>query len=179
VTFLHIFSGEMDFMLDHEAMRWGRSLKLGDKVTLQATPPIPAIVKQVSPWRERTQLRLVVHSKDQADLALGQRMMLRMEPLPAEADSAIWPPDLDRPRSKSERVEWFLASVYCPCGVKGDNCTGDFYTLASCNPNGCGMPNVMRKNVAEKIDKGLADQQIFEELLKEYGPDLVRQHLRP
>src|SRR5262249_23921249 len=51
VAFLHIFSGEMVLMLDHEAMRWGRTLKLGDKVTLQALPPIPAVVKQVRPWR--------------------------------------------------------------------------------------------------------------------------------
>jgi hypothetical protein len=106
-------------------------------------------------------------------------MMLRMEPLPVEIDNAMLPVDLDRPRGKNERIEWFLASVYCPCGVKGDNCTGDFYTLASCNPNGCGMPNVMRKDIAEKIDKELSDRQIFEELLKEQGPDLVRQHLRP
>jgi hypothetical protein len=179
VTFLHIFSGEMDFMLDHEAIRWGRSLKLGDKVTLQATPPIPAVVKHVSPWRERTQLRLVVHSKDQADLSLGQRMALRMEPPPAETDTAVLPLDLDRPRSKAERIDWFLSSIYCPCGVKGDNCTGDFYTLASCNPNGCGMPNILRKTIADKIDKGMSDKQIFEELLKEQGPNLVRQHLRP
>jgi hypothetical protein len=179
VTFLHIFSGEMDFMLDHEAMRWGRSLKLGDKVTLQATSPIPAIVKKVSPWRERTQLRLVVHSKDQADLVLGQRLVLRMEPPPPETDTAMLPLDLDRPRSKAERIDWFLSSIYCPCGVKGDNCTGDFYTLSSCNPNGCGMPNVMRKAIAEKIDKGMTDKQIFEELLKEQGPNLLRQHLRP
>jgi hypothetical protein len=77
------------------------------------------------------------------------------------------------------KAEWFLASVYCPCGVTGDGCTGDFYTLASCNPNACGMPNFMRKKVAAKIDKGLSDKQIFEELVKEYGPDLVRPHLRP
>src|SRR5262249_47656753 len=61
-TFLHVFSGEMDLILDHEAMRWGRSLKLGDKVTLQADPPIKAVVKSMQPWRERTQLRLVVNS---------------------------------------------------------------------------------------------------------------------
>jgi hypothetical protein len=179
VTFLHIFSGEMDFMLDHEAMRWGRSLKLGDKVTLQATPPIQAVVKHAAPWRERTQLRLVVHSKDQADLTVGQRLMLRMDPLPAEAGSALLPLDLDRPRTKSERIDWFLASIYCTCGIKGDNCTGHFYTLASCNPNGCGMPNAMRKTLAEKIDKGLSDKQIFEELLTEQGPELLRQHLLP
>ena len=88
-------------------------------------------------------------------------------------------PDLDRPRSKPERIEWFLASMYCPCGVSGDTCTGDFYTLASCNPNACGMPHFMRQALSAKIDKGLTDRQIFEELLKEQGPDLVRQHLRP
>src|SRR5579884_1602208 len=31
VAFAHTFSGELDFLLDHEAMRWGRSLKYGDK----------------------------------------------------------------------------------------------------------------------------------------------------
>jgi hypothetical protein len=179
VAFLHIFSGEMDFVLDHEAMRWGRSLKLGDKVTLQADPPIPAVVKEVRPWRERTQLRLVVHGKDQADLLPGQRLWLRMEAPAPEVENALLPPDLDRPRSKSERIEWFLASIYCTCSIKGDGCTGHFYTLASCNPNGCGMPSMARKALAEKIDKGLTDKQIFEELLREQGPSLLKQHLMP
>jgi hypothetical protein len=179
VTFLHRFSGEMELMLDHEAMRWGRSLKLGDKVSLDATPPIPAVVKRVTPWRERTQLRLVVNSFDQTDLELGQRVRLRMPAPPPEVDAAQLPPDLDRPRSKAERVEWFLASIYCTCKVKGDVCTGHFYTLASCNPNGCGMPNHVRKLLAAKIDAGLTDRQIFEQLLKEQGPELLRPHLLP
>jgi hypothetical protein len=179
VMFLHRFSGEMELMLDHEAMRWGRSLKLGDKVTLVAQPPMPAVVKEVRPWRERTVLRLVVNSHDQADLSLGQRTRLKMEAPSLEVDTARLPPDLDRPRSKEERVEWFLASIYCSCGVAGDNCTGHFYTLASCNPNGCGMPRHMRKLVTEQIDKGLTDRQIFDLLLKEHGPDLLRQHLEP
>jgi hypothetical protein len=179
VTFLHRFSGEMELMLDHEAMRWGRSLKLGDKVTVVSEPPMPAIVKEVRPWRERTQLRLVVNSHDQADLSLGQRTRLKMTAPSLEVDTAKLPPDFDRPRTKEERVEWFLASIYCSCGVNGDVCTGHFYTLASCNPNGCGMPRHVRKVVAEQIDKGLTDKQIFEVLLKEHGPDLLRQHLEP
>lgn len=179
VTFLHRFSGEMEVMLDHEAMRWGRSLKLGDKVTLVAEPPMPGIVKEVRPWRERTLLRLVVNSHDQADLSLGQRMRLKMTAPSLEVDTAKLPPDLDQPRTKDERVEWFLANIYCSCGVNGDVCTGHFYTLASCNPNGCGMPRHMRKVIAEQIDKGLRDKQIFELLLKEHGPDLLRQHLEP
>lgn len=179
VTFLHRFSGEMEIMLDHEAMRWGRSLKLGDKVTLAAQPPIAGIVKEVRPWRERTQLRLVVNSFDQTELALGQRMRLKMAAPSEEVDTAKLPPDMDRPRTREERVEWFLASIYCSCAVPGDVCTGHFYTLASCNPNGCGMPRHMREMVGEQIDKGKTDKQIFELLLKEHGPDLLRQHLEP
>ncbi len=179
VSFLHIFSGEMDLMLDHEAMRWGRSLKLGDKVSLYVDPPIQAVVKHVNAWRERTQVRLVVNGKDQADLALGQRLALKMAAPPAELDSASLPPDIDQPRSTKERIEWFLASIYCTCGVGNDTCTGDFYTLASCNPNGCGMPNMTRKAIAEKIENGLTDRQIFEELLKERGDTMLRPHLKP
>src|SRR5947209_2835486 len=85
---VHTFSGEMDLLLDHEAMRWGRSLKPGDKVTLQASPPIPAVVKDVHAWRERTQLRLVVNSFDLADLTPGQRIALKMTPPTAEVETA-------------------------------------------------------------------------------------------
>src|SRR5262249_47078779 len=179
VTFLHQFSGEMELMLDHETMRWARSLKTGDKVTLPGNPPIPGVVKHVRPWLERTQLHLVVNSFDVTDVPLGERVLMRMATPPAEVDTAQLPPDLDRPRSKEERVEWFLASVYCTCGVTGDTCTGHFYTLASCNPNGCGMPNTMREAIRKKIDKKLTDKQIFEELLKEQGPGLLRPHLLP
>ena len=33
--------------------------------------------------------------------------------------------------------------------------------------------------VQQKIDKGLTDKQILEELLTEHGPELLRQHLLP
>ena len=179
ISFVHVFSGEMDFMLDHEAMRWGRSLKAGDKVTLVADPPIKGLVKNVQPWRERTQVRLVVHSFDLADLSPGQRLNLLCPAPPKELETAMFPPDLDRPRTKAERVEWFLASIYCTCGVLGDRCTGHFYTLASCNPNACAMPNHMRGILLAKIDEGLSDRRILEDLLKEFGPDLFKPHLLP
>jgi hypothetical protein len=169
----------MEFMLDHEAIRWGRSLKPGDKVTLQPAAAVAAVVKQVRPWRERTQLLLVVNAFDQADWSPGLRLGLKMTEPPAAVDAAELPPDLDRPRSRQERIDWFLATIYCTCKVKGDTCTGHFYTLASCNPNACGMPNIMRKRIAEKIDRGLTDKQVLEELLKEQGPDLLRPHLLP
>jgi hypothetical protein len=179
VTFQHIFNGELEVMLDHEAMRWARSLKLGDAVTLNVAPPIKAVVKQVTPWGERTRLRLVVNGTDQADLTLGQRLALRMTAPPRELEDAALPPDIDRPRTKEERIEWFLASIYCTCKVGGDGCTGHFYTLACCNPNTCGMPNRMRKTLAERIEQGMTDRQIFEQLLKEQGPTLIRPHLLP
>jgi hypothetical protein len=179
VAFAHTFSGELDFMLDHEAMRWGRSLKTGDKVELTATPPIPAVVKHVKPWRERTEVRLVVDGFQQAELRAGERLRLKMTPPSLQVDTAQFPPDTDRQREKTERVEWFLSSIYCTCKIGGDGCTGMFYTLAGCNPNGCGMPNHVRKIIGGKIDKGLTDRQIFEELLKDMGPDLLRPHLMP
>lgn len=178
VIFLHL-SCELELMLDHEAIRWGRSLKPGDEVTLATTPPARAVVRLVRPWRERTQLRLVVAGDDLAELTIGQRLKLRMKPPVPEVENAPLPPDLDRPRTRDERIEWFLASIYCPCSVGGDRCTGMFYTLASCNPNGCGMPAALRKEVAALIDKGKPDKQIFDELLKKHGPDLLRPHLKP
>jgi hypothetical protein len=58
-------------------------------------------------------------------------------------------------------------------------CTGHFYTLASCNPNGCGMPNTMRATVAQMIEQGMSDRQILEALEKKHGPALLRPHLAP
>jgi hypothetical protein len=179
VAFVHVFSGEMDLMLDHEAMRWGRSLKRGDKVTLAADPDVAAVVKSVGPWRERTLVRLVAKSRDLTDLTPGQRLPLKMAAPPKEVEQGKYPPDMDRPRQRQERVEWFLASIYCTCGVRGDGCTGHFYTLASCNPNGCGQPNAMRKRIGQLIDQKLSDREIFDRLLKDEGPGLLQPHLLP
>ena len=179
VIFLHQLGGEMELMLDHEAIRWGRNLTTGDRVTIQTDTPIAALVKEVRPWRERTQLRLVVGAFDQSDLAVGQRVLLTVPPPPPEVDEALLPPDLDRPRGKKERIEWFLASIYCTCKVRGETCTGMFYTLASCNVNACGMPTAMADRIAELIDAGKTDREMFEILLKEHGPLLLKPHLLP
>lgn len=176
MTFVHVV-GEAELMLDHEAMRWGRSLKAGDKVSLAAEPPIPAVVKDVKPWRERTQVRLVINGLDIADLKSGQRAHLKMPPPPKDVEDGDYPPDIGRKRTKEERIDWFLASIYCTCKVGNDICTGDFYTLSSCNPNGCGMPNATRRRIAEMIDKGMDDKQIFDDLRAERGPSMTKPHL--
>ncbi len=179
LTFHHVFSGELELTLDHEAMRWGRSLAVGDAVRLQAALPIQAVVKAVTPWRERTVLRLVVGELESSELKIGERLSLKMTP-PAEAvEASAYPPDADRPRTKAERVEWHLASTYCTCGVSNDTCTGHFYTLASCNPNGCGAPDARRAELGAMIDRGLTDRQILDALRKDAGPLLLRPHLKP
>ena len=147
------------------------------KVMLLAPTPIPAVVRQLCPWRERTQLLFQVKGSDELGLTVGRRVALKRAAPQADVDDAQLPAGLDGRRTRAERIEWFLASIYCTCGVPGDICTGHFYTLASCNPNGCGMPNHMRKEIAALIDKGLSDEQIFEDLLKDQGPNLLKPHL--
>ena len=178
VSILHPLGGEMEVLLDHEAMRWGRHLKKGDAVTLKTAEPMKAVVKHVRPWRERTLVRLVSDSGlDQADLTMGQRVQVSVPEPPREVQASELPTDLDRPRLKDDRIEWFLASIYCPCKVKGDRCTGMAYTLASCNENACPLPNRVRKQVGELIDQDKTDRQILEELMKSRGPACCQQHL--
>lgn len=178
VSVLHKLGGEMDLLLDHEAIRWGRYLKNGDEVTLRTAEPVKARVKHVSPWRERTVVRLVTGSGlDQADLSVGQRVQLLVPEPPQEIQRSHLPTDLGRERSKEERIEWFLCSVYCTCQIAGDRCTGMFYVQASCNVNGCGMPKRIRDEVARLIDEGRPDRAILEHLLKTRGPELLKPHL--
>lgn len=178
VGFSHLLSGEVEVLIDHEGMRWARSLQKGDIVHITADPPIKAVVKAVSPWRERTQLRLVVGELAASELKPGARILVKM-PDPGPVEVADYPPDIGRERTRTERIEWFLASMYCVCSVKKDTCTGHFYTLASCNPYGCGAPNASRKQIAKLIDDGKTDREIWDTLLKERGSLMLRPHLLP
>ena len=178
VSFLHAFSGEMEVVLDHEAKRWGRYLKNGDSVTLDLSKPVRAEVKHVRPWRERTVLRLVTESGvDQLDMSLGQRIDVRVPEPPKEIQDSELPTDIGRRTEKKDRLDWFLASGYCPCKVGDDGCTGMFYSLASCNVNSCGMPNNIRGKIGAMIDEGLDDKAIWTKLKETSGSDIIRQHL--
>ncbi len=92
LTFHHVFSGELELMLDHEAMRWGRSLKLGDKVTLQASPPIQAVVKHAANWRLGSVLPSPVLVNKTAWAALDDGVLFELDVtgLP-EGTSAVYP----------------------------------------------------------------------------------------
>jgi hypothetical protein len=172
---------EVEILLDHEAMRWGRSLQAGDKVTLQAARPVPAVVRQLRPWRERTQVLLEVDGPEASALTAGQRVPLRLGTRPPAADEDPLPAGLGQSRNKAERVEWLVSSVYCSC-MMHDACAGHFFTLAACNAgpdNPCGLAKRTREEVAEMIEKGRTDRQILEELLKGRGPKLLRPHMSP
>src|SRR5262249_25427391 len=109
---------------------------------LPATPVrVKAGVKDVKPCRGRTRVALRGNGLDISPFESGKRTFLKMPPPSKEVQEGDYPPDIGQKRTKEERIEWFLASMYCTCKVGNDICTGDFYTLSSCNPNGCGGPN--------------------------------------
>jgi hypothetical protein len=174
----HLFSGEVEVLIDHEGKHWARALARGDTVHISADPPIKAVVKAVTPWRERTQLRVVVGELAASELKPGGRVLVKMKD-PGPVAFAEYPPDIGRARTRDERIDWFLASTYCTCSVKKDTCTGHFYTLASCNPYACGAPKITRKKIAALIDEGKTDQQIWDTLVKDNGPLTTRPHLLP
>ena len=181
MVFLHPLAGEMDVMLDHESMRWGRHLKNGDSVSIglgDSSAKAKARVKSVEPWRERTRVRLVTSSGlDQVAWSPGQRLGLFVPEPPADIQASILPTDIGRRTDKAERVDWFLQTMYCTCGIAGDRCTGMFYTLASCNVNACGGPKEWRRKLGEQIDDGQTDRQIFERFRNSHGRDFWRPHL--
>ena len=179
IGFLHPMSGEMEVYLDHEAKRWARHQTKGSEVTLIADHAISAQVKSVEPWREKTRIRLVTKSgMDQLGLAPGQRIHLKVPAPPEKFQSSPRPTGLNHTRTDlNQRIEWFLATLYCPCGIAGDRCTGMYFTLSACNPNTCGGPDSMREVLAAKMEKGLTDREIFEQLAKDKGRDVWWPHL--
>lgn len=174
VTGLHRLSGEIEVALDHEAIRWGRAFKPGDKATLLLDPPLPVLVQEIRPWYERTRLTLVSNGRDLADVEPGRRVGVLPPP---GGMSGRFPPDAERSREPAARAEWMLASTYCACSIAGDVCTGMFYTLAACNTMTCGMPKRVRGFVAPLIEKGLTDRDILERMEGEFGPAIWKPHL--
>jgi hypothetical protein len=177
ITGLHLLSGEIEVTLDHESMRWGRSLKPGDAVTINLDKPVQASVLDVRPWYERTRVTLVSIGRDLADAVTGRRIRVSIQEPPAELLKSPIPLDAGRPREPSARAEWMLASTYCSCSIAGDVCTGMFYTLAACNTMTCAMPNRVRTFVKPLFEKGLTDKEVFGQLEKEFGPSLWKPHL--
>jgi hypothetical protein len=180
LMFSHPDSHEVELVLDHEGMHWGRSLQAGDEVTLQAKTAIPGSVRRLRPWRERTQVSVRLEGSGPA-LTAGQRVKLRLAAPPAAADCDSIPKGLNRSVSKTDRVEWLMSSIYCTCTMN-DVCAGHVFTLAACDAgpgHTCGLAKSTRPELANMIDQGQTDVQIFEKLLKDRGPKLLGPHMLP
>lgn len=177
-AWVHPLTGQAQLMIDHEGMRWARGLKAGDWVSFASPDLGRALVTEVTPWNERTRVTIAARGRDLTALPIGTRVRLAVEaPPPEEAVNDPLPPDCDRKRDRATRIDWFLASTYCTCSIAGDGCTGMYYTLASCNPKTCGMPNRMRKEFGKLIDDGLTDRQILERLVAEHGAHALHPHI--
>ena len=177
VTGLHAVTGELEVLLDHEGMRWGRFLKSGDPVKIHLDRSVDGVTLETRAWNERTRVTLAAAGKEFADVKLGQRLRIGVpEPSPEILASHL-PPDAGRPRESAARADWVLASTYCSCSIAGDGCTGMYYTLASCNGMTCGMPNRVRKFLSPLIEKGMADKELLEAMEKEFGPAIWKPHL--
>jgi hypothetical protein len=177
VTGLHPVTGEIEVSLDHEAMRWGRTLKAGDPVKIHLDKPVTAVTLDARPWNERTRVSLAAAGREFADVKVGQRLRISVPEPSSEVVASHLPPDAGRPREASARADWVLASTYCSCSIAGDGCTGMYYTLAACNGMTCGMPNRVRKFLAPLIEKGQADKELLEAMEKEFGPAIWKPHL--
>jgi hypothetical protein len=177
VTGLHALSGEIEILLDHEGMRWGRYLRSGDAVKIHLEKDVEAVTLEVRTWNERTRIMLAAAGKEIADVTLGRRLRISVPEPPPEILASSLPSDAGRVHEGSLRAEWVLASTYCSCSIAGDGCTGMYYTLASCNGMTCGMPNRVRKFLAPLIEKGLPDKDLFEAMEREFGPAIRKPHL--
>jgi hypothetical protein len=180
VILQHADRREVEIMLDHESMSLARSLQAGDRAFLSMEQPTPGIIRKIRPWHERTQILLEVEEIDAA-LVIPARARLRLA-RPLEAPGQVQSPTgLDQPRGKPERVEWLMASVYCTCGMH-DACAGHFFTLAACNSSPdhpCPLAKRTREDIGDRIDEGQSDRQIFDDLLKARGANLLRPHMLP
>ena len=160
-------------------MRWARTLWPGDLVTVATDTgtSVEVTVVAVQPVHEKTELHLIIEGVDQESLRLGQPIRVRME-RPRLWDDET-PADAGRFTDRDARLNWLLSSIYCTCGNTGDVCAGHFYTLASCNDRLCHLPAQTSKSVGKMIDDGRSDTQILEQLRKDRGSLLFRQHIVP
>jgi hypothetical protein len=155
---------------------WARRLRRGDRVLLRLDNPsgsadFPAEVREIGPWGEKTRVLLQVNGGTQP--AAETPVRLRM----SRPEKSPLPAGLGIATDSAARIEWFLSTVYCTCGIAGDRCTGHLYTLSMCHPTGCGKPMAMRNVLADLIKQGLSDAQILKRLEADEGPELLVPHL--
>ena len=166
-------------LLVRRADAWyARLLKINDHVAVKSADRQSAgsqfTVADVRPDYARMRVRLEAGSSEMAQFRRGEEVRLLMK-IPEAVDPEM-PPDLGRFIERQERIDYFLSTVYCSCGMMGTSCAGHWNTLAACKLHGCGMPNLMTKLLGDWIDSGKNDGEIMEALIKREGKIALRPH---
>jgi len=60
--------------------------------------------------------------------------------------------------------------------MMGSSCAGHWNTLAACKLHGCGMPNLVTKQIGALIDRGASNSNILADLVKQNGTNMLRIH---
>jgi len=157
---------------------FARTLRPSDKVIAsiagQKTGAHNFTVIEVVPDYSRTRIRMAADAETMKHFEPGQQVSIHIE-LPKSLDLEK-PCDLGRFTERQRRIDFFLSSIYCTCGMMGTSCAGHWNTLAACKLHGCGMPDLITRLVGEWIDNGKNDQQVLAALLDREGPLLLKQH---
>ena len=156
---------------------YARSLKIGDLATVKGKAFEGAgwRVAGIHPDYSRIRVELEFRGSAAREVARGDGVAI-FAALPDRVEGQ-GPPDLDRFRGRQERIDYFLSTVYCSCGMMGDSCAGHWNTLAACKLHGCGMPNLVSRQIGEWIDGGRSDAEILAGLIKANGTNMLRPHV--
>jgi len=155
-----------------------RFLKINDRVVVRAADSQSAgnqfAVSDVRPDYARMRLQLEAGSSAMLQFKPGEEVRVLMK-IPEAFDPEV-PPDLGRFSERQDRIDYFLSTIYCSCGMMGTSCAGHWNTLAACKLHGCGMPNLMTKLIGELIDNGKGDSEILAALIQREGRIVLRPH---
>jgi hypothetical protein len=101
---------------------WARTLKMNEKVRVELVgskrPAVEAVVWEVRPDYACAKVKLVAEGRALAPLKSGDEARLRPE-TPRHPDPDV-PPDPGRFKERSDRIGWFLSTIYCTCGMPHD-----------------------------------------------------------
>jgi len=150
-----------------------RLLKQRAKIFVHEKEKIPAQITSLEPDYSRMRLGIAL-SRTNCDVQVGDVLQITAKQVKNKPSEL--PPDLGRFKERQARIDYFLSTIYCACGMMGDSCAGHWNTLAACKIHGCGMPNVVTSLVEKSISEGRSDKEILQQLIAEHGKIILRQH---
>ena len=167
---------QMSVLVRRSDSWYARFCKIGDKVGVRTGGggKVKSTVVEVRPDYSRMRIRLEVPNSGLGEAQPGAAAIL-FPTLPEKMDFDATP-DLGRFAGRQDRIDYFMSTLYCPCGMLGSSCAGHWNTLAACKLHGCGMPNLLTKVIGEKIDAGKSDQVILDDLVRLNGTNVIRIH---